>query len=455
MCAGCSAVAGNWGEVLVVGAVKAVPALAKVPLSILYAKRLSPAARLLYLHLLQVAASGQGQGWVNLGELATDLGLDREVAQTACNELEDNGLIKTVASRVVSTIGGNVENEPEECHFFLVPLDEVDWTLVGSRWFGVAARAGSAPPPATAAAGTPAGAAMGTPAGDGNAVGSPPRPVPGGHKDGPAPWSGVPDRLLTLEQRVQKYQLEKVLAYAYQQIGPGFTAEQVDMIVGWAEEGSFHFSPGVIQLIIEECVRRGKVHPRYMQKVAESWFKRGIRTEADVARISRLENERWRRYRALARKLNLSRNLTEDEMALCDKWAEEWGFSDEIILAACAETVHAATPTFAYIDAVLGEWRAHGVRTMADVEERRAARAAKGPGQPGSGRAPAATVRPPGSVRGLGRAVGVEEERKRAQDYWGAYYRLVGMEEGLRSDEAKSEADDEGDEEAAWPAKKG
>jgi DnaD/phage-associated family protein len=167
-----------------------------------------------------------------------------------------------------------------------------------------------------------------------------------------------------------------------------------------------------------------------MQKVAENWHKQGIRTTAQVAEISRRNNERLRRYRLITRRLNLSRKLTEDEMALCDKWAEEWYFSDELILAACAETVRTSSPSFAYIDAVLQDWRRQNVRTVADVEARRAANAGKN--APDGSEVPATNPRAQrvSSARTqVAAAAAAADERRRPQDYWGAYYRLVGREE--------------------------
>lgn len=405
------------------GSVGKMPLHVPIPVTVLQARRLSPDARLIYMQLLLQARTGQGEGVADFKQLEEVLGISRAKLETSWNELEDNGLLETLRAE-----GGSRG-------YLLVPFDEVDWPLVGAvaskhKSGPVAGRPNNQTNDSRTAVGLGVGtmSTSGAPGGA-DAMGA----APGQRTVSPVTrpsWAGVPDRMLTLQQKVQKYQLEKVLAYAYQKIGQDFTPQMADMVVGWAEEESFHFPPAVIKAVIDECIRRDKLHPHYMQKVAENWHKQGIRTTAQVAEISRRNNERLRRYRLITRRLNLSRKLTEDEMALCDKWAEEWYFSDELILAACAETVRTSSPSFAYIDAVLQDWRRQNVRTVADVEARRAANAGKN--APDGSEVPATNPRAQrvSSARTqVAAAAAAADERRRPQDYWGAYYRLVGREE--------------------------
>lgn len=57
--------------------------------------------------------------------------------------------------------------------------------------------------------------------------------------------------------------------------------------------------------------------------------------------------------RAVLRRFNFRRLPTEDELKLYRKWTEEWLFTQDGILAACAETVKASTPSFGYLNGVL------------------------------------------------------------------------------------------------------
>lgn len=64
--------------------------------------------------------------------------------------------------------------------------------------------------------------------------------------------------------------------------------------------------------------------------------------------------------RAVLRRFNFRRLPTEDELKLYQKWTDEWGFTSEAVLTACAETVKAATPSFGYLNAVLDGIRQRG-----------------------------------------------------------------------------------------------
>lgn len=67
------------------------------------------------------------------------------------------------------------------------------------------------------------------------------------------------------------------------------------------------------------------------------------------------------------RRLGKRRFPSDDELALYLKWLEDWQFSPDAILAACAETVK-GEPTFAYLDGVLNGLRTRGdARTGAEI----------------------------------------------------------------------------------------
>ena len=57
--------------------------------------------------------------------------------------------------------------------------------------------------------------------------------------------------------------------------------------------------------------------------------------------------------RAVLAQFNLRRLPTEPELALYRKWAEQWGFDDNAILAACQETAAANNPSFSYLNGIL------------------------------------------------------------------------------------------------------
>ncbi len=72
--------------------------------------------------------------------------------------------------------------------------------------------------------------------------------------------------------------------------------------------------------------------------------------------------------RAVIRRFRQRRLPSEDELALYKKWRHEWGFTDEEILEACAETTK-GTPNFGYLDGILSGIRERGATPKADREQ--------------------------------------------------------------------------------------
>lgn len=398
-----------------------------VPIGILAAHSLSAAARLVYTWLFAQGLAGRGEGQVTADQATRALGLPPEDVETALNQLEDFGVIRLslegASDGNLSASPGATVSSPVQAPaarqrviaYELTPLEDIDWALLGAtqavtEW----AAPVSAPVAATTVPSAPSEQVLDdeTPT---SMVGEPTPP------SGAGGIRGTPDRLLTLDQRVQKYGLEPVLAHIYQKIGPAFTPEMVQMLVGWAEEDSFHFPPAVIRLIVEECANRGKLHPKYMQKVAEAWYAQGVRTVHQAQEMVARQSERNRLYQAICRRLNLARRLTQDEMDLCRKWVDEWGFSEEAVLAACGETVKTTSPSFRYIDAVLEAW----------YERRRAAGGQADDAPVSPGHAPGVEkgqvlVLPHPASRARSRTISGDHEKRRRQDYWGAYQRMIG-----------------------------
>lgn len=72
--------------------------------------------------------------------------------------------------------------------------------------------------------------------------------------------------------------------------------------------------------------------------------------------------------RAVLRHLGISRMPTMDEHRMYLKWRDEWGFSPEAILSACAELTKIREPNMAYLDRVMDSLHREGLTTAHAVE---------------------------------------------------------------------------------------
>lgn len=125
----------------------------------------------------------------------------------------------------------------------------------------------------------------------------------------------------------------------------------------------------VILMILVDAIRRDKVRvksglKRYLEKVAMDWAERGIVTMAAAEREFCRE-ERIGTVREHIRTLfSMDRTPTLLQVETAIRWIDEWGFSDEMLLAAftrCRE----ATGGFqsGYMNRILESWHADGITT--------------------------------------------------------------------------------------------
>ena len=93
-----------------------------------------------------------------------------------------------------------------------------------------------------------------------------------------------------------------------------------------------------------------RVSANYIRAAAKSWNERGVVT-GEQARIY-VADYRARLHGAteVLLRWNKHRPPTVDEMALYEKWTQEWGFDEEAILAVCPQLVEVLTPSFAILN---------------------------------------------------------------------------------------------------------
>ena len=134
----------------------------------------------------------------------------------------------------------------------------------------------------------------------------------------------------------------------------------------WLEE--LHFTPELIEYLVEYCISKGHSSLRYMDKVALSWAKEDITTVEQAKESAAIHSKA---YYAVIKALGISgRNLADSEAALVNKWSREFGFDIDLIQEACKRTISAThQPSFEYTDSILTKWHDSKVRNLADVSK--------------------------------------------------------------------------------------
>lgn len=125
----------------------------------------------------------------------------------------------------------------------------------------------------------------------------------------------------------------------------------------WVEEMGLP-AEVVVYLIREMIAQHGKnVAIKTIEKRAAMLAEEEIKTVEDAEVVLGRDKAVWDGSRAVIRRFGKRRAPSEDEQVMYRTWHVDWGFSQEDILAACAETVK-GEPTFAYLGGILSRLRA-------------------------------------------------------------------------------------------------
>jgi len=135
---------------------------------------------------------------------------------------------------------------------------------------------------------------------------------------------------------------------------------EMQRIYDWVEV--FGLDEAAAILLIRHCLNEkgNKAGIGYMDEKARRWADAGILSAEDAERRVQFEQELKSGAQTILRRWRKSRQATEDELALYQKWTKEWGMTDDEITAACASLTSAEKPTFAYLDGVLQNIRLSG-----------------------------------------------------------------------------------------------
>ena len=163
--------------------------------------------------------------------------------------------------------------------------------------------------------------------------------------------------------RAQK-EIKSLLFIAEQYLGKTLTRSEMETITYFYD--TLHMSADLIEYLLETCVENGHKSMHYIQKVAFSWAESGIETVTQAKEESMLYNRSC--YTVLNTFGIKNRGPAASELTYIRKWAEEYGFSSDIIAEACRRTISAThQPSFEYADKILTKWRERNIRHLKDI----------------------------------------------------------------------------------------
>lgn len=131
----------------------------------------------------------------------------------------------------------------------------------------------------------------------------------------------------------------------------------------------YGFDEQVMYALFRYCFERSALHRNYIQTVAEAWYKSNIKTFSDLDAYSQKEEKLINLKKSIAKKLGLSRRLTQYEEAYIEKWVMDFGYTIDIIDIALKKTTSKSNFSFDYIDKILCDWNEHHLKSVKDVEK--------------------------------------------------------------------------------------
>ena len=158
----------------------------------------------------------------------------------------------------------------------------------------------------------------------------------------------------------------QLLFIAEQYLGKTLSPTEVSRLLYFYED--LHFSPDLIEYLIEYCVSKNSKSIRYIEKVALAWHETGITTVTAAKQTSNTYNKN---YFAILKALGISnRNPIDSEIQTMEHWLKDFGFTLEIITTACNRTIESTgKSSFPYTDGILTSWHKEQVLTLADVDK--------------------------------------------------------------------------------------
>lgn len=136
----------------------------------------------------------------------------------------------------------------------------------------------------------------------------------------------------------------------------GRTLNQADRIAAneWLNE--YNADPEVIIYACKIAAERDVTTVQYITGIIRKWIEAGLKNADEVEMFIKGNDERNYLYRRVFKALGFNRNWTENEKKLMDRWFDDYGFTIDRVLEACAKSSGISNPNINYVNKILANW---------------------------------------------------------------------------------------------------
>ena len=129
----------------------------------------------------------------------------------------------------------------------------------------------------------------------------------------------------------------------------------------------YGFDEDVMIALFHECAERKALRKNYVFKVAESWYRGGVKTFEQLEDYQNEQDKLMQIKSKIKSKLRLGRTFTEYEEAYIAEWINKLNYSFDEIDYAIKKTLSKGTPSIGYINGILKNWKENGYNKLAEI----------------------------------------------------------------------------------------
>lgn len=146
------------------------------------------------------------------------------------------------------------------------------------------------------------------------------------------------------------------------------TNVEKETIITWIED--YNMNPDVIERAFNYSVEvKGKRSVKYVEGIIKNWYDQGLTNLEAVMETFKHSDEKYYRYQRVMKSIGLThKGVTDGDMALINKWFDQYDYSMELVLKACEAASNVQYPTIKYIDGVINNWYKKGIKEVDDIE---------------------------------------------------------------------------------------
>lgn len=131
----------------------------------------------------------------------------------------------------------------------------------------------------------------------------------------------------------------------------------------------YGFDEEVMVALFRYCFNRSALHRNYIQAVAEAWSQNNIKTYTDLDKYYEQQEALAKIKKSIAKKLGISRQLSQYEEAYIEKWTNDFSYTMPVIEIALKKTTSKSNPNFDYINKILEDWHDRNLKTPEAVNK--------------------------------------------------------------------------------------